>query len=55
MELRYATAFFFRECKGIKLGARTTPDTMEFENFFLIAPKSHRCELTFRKEKMLKL
>lgn len=55
MELRYATAIFFRECKGIKLGARTTPDTMEFENFFLIAPKSHRCELTFRKEKMLAL
>jgi cytochrome P450 len=53
MELRYATAFFFRECKGIKLGARTTPETMEFENFFLVTPKSHRCEVTLRKEKML--
>ncbi|KAK7191545.1 cytochrome P450 [Paraphaeosphaeria sporulosa] len=55
MELRYATAMFFRECKGIKLGARTTPDTMEFENFFLVTPKSHRCEITLRKEKMLQL
>ncbi|KAF2270587.1 cytochrome P450 [Lojkania enalia] len=48
MEMRYAVAFFFRECKGIKLGPRTTPETMEFENFFLIAPKAHRCEVTLR-------
>lgn len=49
MELRYAVAFFFRECKGIQLGKNTTPESMEFENFFLIAPKAHRCELTFKK------
>ncbi|KAJ5057105.1 cytochrome P450 [Bipolaris maydis] len=47
MELRYACAFFFRECQGIRLGERTTPESMEFENFFLIAPKAHRCEITF--------
>ncbi|KAJ4296242.1 hypothetical protein N0V90_006287 [Kalmusia sp. IMI 367209] len=51
MELRYATAFFFRECKGIRLGKRTTPESMEFENFFLIAPKTHRCEITFANER----
>lgn len=47
MELRYAVAFFYRECKGAKLAASTTPESMEFENFFLIAPKAHRCEITF--------
>ncbi|KAH9879221.1 hypothetical protein J1614_002660 [Plenodomus biglobosus] len=48
MELRYAAAFFFRECKGIRLAASTTPESMEFENFFLIAPKAHRCDITFQ-------
>ncbi|KAI8940226.1 hypothetical protein NX059_003930 [Plenodomus lindquistii] len=47
MELRYAVAFFFRECQGIRLAASTTQESMEFENFFLIAPKAHRCEITF--------
>ncbi|KAF2201769.1 cytochrome P450 monooxygenase-like protein [Delitschia confertaspora ATCC 74209] len=46
MELRYATAFFFRECKGIRLCESTTPESMAFENFFLIAPKAHKCETT---------
>ncbi len=46
MELRYAAAFFFRECKGATLAAATTPESMEFENFFLIAPKAHCCGLT---------
>lgn len=31
MELRYACAFFFRECRGIRLAASTTPESMEFE------------------------
>lgn len=48
LELRYAVAFFFRECRGIKLAPRTTPESMEFENFFLIAPKAHRCEITLK-------
>ncbi|KAF1944094.1 cytochrome P450 [Clathrospora elynae] len=50
MELRYAVAFFFRECQGIHLAAKTTPESMEFENFFLIAPKAHRCEITFNQD-----
>tara|TARA_R110002003_G_scaffold206_28_gene15938 strand:+ start:9402 stop:10298 length:897 start_codon:yes stop_codon:yes gene_type:complete len=45
MELRYAVAFFFRECKGVRLAPSTTPESMEFENFFLIAPKAHRCDI----------
>lgn len=48
MELRYAVAFFFRECKGIHLVESATEESMEFENFFLIAPKAHRCEITLR-------
>lgn len=47
MELRYAVAFMFREMKGVKLAPSTTPESMEFENFFLIAPKAHKCEITF--------
>jgi len=50
MEIRYAVAFFFRECKGMRLAKRTTPETMEFENFFLIAPKAHACHVTFGKQ-----
>jgi hypothetical protein len=34
MELRYAVAFFFRDCRGIKLAANTTPESMEFEVSF---------------------
>ncbi|KAF2130179.1 cytochrome P450 [Dothidotthia symphoricarpi CBS 119687] len=49
MELRYAVAFFFRECKGIKLAQQTTPESMDFVNFFLIAPKAHRCEITYNR------
>jgi hypothetical protein len=95
MELRYAVAFFFRECKGVsdeyrkgghgrddsakgdpllwsgraicrsaealapwptlaalapcsvtvRLAPSPTPESMEFENFFLIAPKAHRCDI----------
>jgi hypothetical protein len=31
MELRYAVAYFFRDCRGIKLAGSTTPESMEFE------------------------
>ncbi|PVI03729.1 cytochrome P450 [Periconia macrospinosa] len=47
MEMRYAVAFLFRECKGLKLSKSTTPETMEFENFFLITPKGHHCHVEF--------
>ena len=46
MELRYAVANLFRECPGLKLAPSTTPESMEMLNFFLISPKSHRCEVT---------
>ena len=46
MELRYATAFFFRDCKGIRLAPSCTPESMGLENYFVIVPKGHKCEVT---------
>ncbi|KAI9699247.1 MAG: hypothetical protein M1820_007219 [Bogoriella megaspora] len=45
MELRLATATFFRVCAGAQLSPSTTPKTMEMENFFLISPVGHKCEV----------
>lgn len=47
MELRLAAAEFFRHCKGAILAPSTTAESMEMENFFLIAPQSHRCNIVF--------
>ncbi|KAF2165317.1 hypothetical protein M409DRAFT_67187 [Zasmidium cellare ATCC 36951] len=44
-ELRLAAAEFFRRCQGSRLAESATPESMEFENFFLIAPRSDRCEI----------
>lgn len=49
MVLRSATALFFRECRGARLAASTTPESMEFENYFVITPKGHRCEIVLDK------
>jgi cytochrome P450 len=45
MELRLASAEFFRECKGARLGAGTTEESMELENYFLVTPRGHKCEV----------
>ena len=45
MELRLGAAEFFLRCPNAKLAPGTTPESMEMENHFLIAPKSHRCEI----------
>lgn len=45
MELRLATALFFRECKGARLSAKTTEDVMAMAETFLIAPKGHFCNI----------
>ncbi|KAI7778726.1 hypothetical protein LA080_001873 [Diaporthe eres] len=45
MELRLATALFFRECKGARLSAKTTEDVMAMAETFLIAPKGHFCNV----------
>ncbi|KAK8078510.1 hypothetical protein PG996_004680 [Apiospora saccharicola] len=46
MELRLATALFFRECRGAKLSADTTDAVMEMAHHFLVAPKGHFCNIT---------
>lgn len=46
MELRLATALFFRECRGARLSADTTDAVMEMEHHFLVAPKGHFCNVT---------
>lgn len=43
MELRLATALFFRECRGARLSSVMRDDMMEFDNRFLIAPQGHCC------------
>lgn len=45
MELRLATAAFFREFKGAKLAASTTPESMEVENIALIEPHGQACKV----------
>jgi cytochrome P450 len=45
IELRLATARFFRECRGARLGAGTTDESMRPVNFFLITPQAHKCEI----------
>lgn len=45
MELRLASAEFFRQCKGAKLAAETTKASMEMENYFLVTPRGHKCEV----------
>lgn len=42
MELRHGITEFIRECRHLQLSKLTTPESMEMENFFLIAPKGHR-------------
>ncbi|OJJ66764.1 hypothetical protein ASPBRDRAFT_188188 [Aspergillus brasiliensis CBS 101740] len=46
MELRLAAAEFFRECRGVRLASGTTRESMKPENYFLIAPSGHRCDIT---------
>ena len=45
MELRLATAEFFRVFNGARLAPSTTPDSMQMEHFFAGAPQAHQCEI----------
>lgn len=46
MELNLAIAKFLRQCQDAQLDASMKDSDMDFENFFLIAPKSHKCDIT---------
>ena len=45
MELRLAAALFFKHLPGAKVAPGMTTTDMVMENYFLIAPKSHKCEI----------
>ncbi|KAF3927799.1 hypothetical protein ABW20_dc0101177 [Dactylellina cionopaga] len=45
MELRLLGAVILRSCKDAVLADSCTDESMEFENYFIIQPKSHKCEL----------
>ncbi|KAJ9656959.1 hypothetical protein H2201_008362 [Coniosporium apollinis] len=45
MEMALAAATFFRECPTARLSSAMTDDMMELENYFLVAPKGHKCEV----------
>lgn len=49
LELLLGTFLFFKQCPTAVLSPTTTNESMEFENYFLIAPKSHRCEVQLRQ------
>ncbi|KAL6796946.1 sterigmatocystin biosynthesis P450 monooxygenase [Trichoderma sp. SZMC 28012] len=49
MEMRLATTEFFRACRGARLAHSVTDESMAMENHFLIAPKSHTCEIVLQE------
>lgn len=46
LELTLGAFKFFKQCPSAALSKTTTEESMEIENYFLIAPKSHRCEVS---------
>ncbi|KAF4778325.1 TRI11 [Colletotrichum scovillei] len=46
MELRLAVAVLFRECRDLKMAPEMTDKMMEMENFFMISPVGHKCEVS---------
>jgi len=45
MELRLIAAAMLTQCEDAVLADSCTDESMEFENFFVVKPKSHKCEL----------
>jgi cytochrome P450 len=46
MEMRLATALFFRKCRGVKLSKNMTDDMMQQLMKFFTYPKGNKCEIT---------
>ncbi|KAL0768505.1 hypothetical protein CaCOL14_009480 [Colletotrichum acutatum] len=46
MELRLATAVFFKSCRGAKLDPNMPADSMEMKDYVLLSPKKKRCNIT---------
>ena len=49
MELRLIAATMLTQCPDAVLADSCTDESMEFENYFVIKPKSHKCELKKRE------
>lgn len=45
-ELMLGAFVFFKSCPDVALAQSTTDESMAFENYFLIVPRAHRCEVT---------
>jgi hypothetical protein len=46
--MRLAVAEFFKNVKDARPAPSTTDESMEFENYFLIQPKSHKCNIIIK-------
>jgi len=46
MEIRLTIALFVTTCSDAKLAPSCTDASMEMENYFLLRPIGHRCEIT---------
>ena len=51
MELRLATATFFRKCRGAKLTKDMTDDMMEIRTAFFPYPEGKKCKITLVDDK----
>ncbi|KAM3068116.1 hypothetical protein ACMFMG_011165 [Clarireedia jacksonii] len=50
MELLLASALFFKQCKGARIATTQTEEAMEMQNYFLIEPVGHKCEITMKED-----
>lgn len=49
LEMRLAVAHFFRECRGAKLAASATPESMAvIDSFVAGVPRDRKCEITLK-------
>jgi len=44
MEMRCAATYFFRQCRGARLAPSADSDMVP-ENYFVITPRGHKCEI----------
>ena len=52
LELMHATCEFFRTLADAKIAGTATPETMEYRDFFVIAPIGGKCEITLAHGKV---
>ena len=50
LELVLGVFAFLKRCPDASIAPSTTDESMDFENYFLVAPKSHRCAIELGKK-----